>query len=314
MFKRLFVWILAMALAVVGGVIGIGWVQDHSFADEHKPPGKLLRAGPFNVHAIEAVGSGRTVVFVHGNPGTAEDFAEIQKRLTPKIRTIALDRPGYGWTDRPRDEMAPRAQARMLHDSLKESGVVNPVLVGFSFGGPVITEWGLEYPDEVGALVYLCAVADPVEGHPMHGAQAKLVEPFLGKAIAYGVGPYAARDAVEAGYLEAFSPKLPDKEVVARGKIQFSRPITLLASAWDWKMLESELPKIAGHYGELRIPVEALSANQDKIVGPSHIKYLAEHIKGIHVAHVDEAGHQVMTTHPNDVILAILRALDRSKR
>jgi pimeloyl-ACP methyl ester carboxylesterase len=311
--KRVLIWILSMVAAIVAGIIGIGWVQDRAFAEEHKPPGKLLRAGQFKVHAIESPSPGRTVVFIHGNPGTAEDFAEIQKRLSPKIRTIALDRPGYGWTDRPREEMAPRAQARMLHDALKELGVINPVLVGFSFGGPVITEWALEYPDEVAALVYLCAVADPVEGHPMRGPQAKLVEPILGKAIAYGVGPYMAPDAVEAGYVDAFHPKPVDRDVVARGKLQFTRPMTLLAAAWDWRMLETELPKIATHYGELDIPVEALSANQDRIVGPSHIQYLAKHVRGIHVAHLEEAGHQVMTTHPNDVILAILRALDRSK-
>jgi pimeloyl-ACP methyl ester carboxylesterase len=311
--KRALIWIFSMALAIAAAILGLGWVQDGAFVEEHKAPGKLLRAGAFTVHAIESPGPGRAVVFVHGNPGTAEDFAQIQKRLSPKIRTIAVDRPGYGWTSRPREEMPPRAQARMLHDALKELGVVNPVLVGFSFGGPVITEWALEYPDEVSALVYLCAVADPIEGHPMRGPQAKLVEPFVGKAIAYGLGPYLGPAAVEAGYVDAFFPKEVDRDVVARGKLQFSRPTTLLASAWDWRMLETELPKIAAHYGELEVPVEALFANQDRIVGPSHLAYLAKHVPGIHVVSVDQAGHQVMTTHPNDVILAVLRALDRSK-
>ena len=307
------IWIVSMALAILAGILGVGWVQDRAFTDEHKAPGKLLRAGPYTVHAIESPGPGRAVVFVHGNPGTAEDFAEVQRRLSPKVRTIAVDRPGYGWTERPREAMAPRAQARMLHDALKELGVINPVLVGFSFGGPVITEWALEYPDEVSALVYLCAVADPVEGHPLHGPQARLVEPFVGKAIAYGVGPYLGPEAVETGYVDAFFPRPVDRDVVARGKLQFSRPTTLLAAAWDWRMLETELPKIASHYGELDVPVEALSANQDRIVGPSHIAYLQKHVPGIHVAHVDQAGHQVLTTHPDDVILAVLRAMDRSK-
>ncbi len=311
--KRALAWILGMAFAVGGGIVGVGFVQDKSFTEENRPPGKIIRLGQFNVHAIESPGQSRPVVFIHGNPGTAQDFAEVQKRLAPKIRTIALDRPGYGWTDRPREEMAPRAQARMLHDALKELNVKEPVLVGFSFGGPVITEWALEYPDEVAALVYLCAVADPVDGHKMQGAQAKLVEPLVGKALAYGVGPYLGRPAVESGYVEAFFPKPPDREVVERGKLQFVRPTTLLAAAWDWKMLETELPKIAGHYGELDLPVEAISANQDKIVGASHARALAAKVKKIHVIHLDDAGHQVLTTHPNEVVTAVLRALDRAK-
>lgn len=311
--RRTLAWLIGMALAIGGGIVGYGVVQDQSFTEEHRPPGKIIRLGQYNVHAIESPGPSRAVVFIHGNPGTAEDFAEVQKRLAPKVRTIALDRPGYGWTDRPREEMAPRAQARMLHDALKELNVKDPVLVGFSFGGPVITEWALEYPDEVGALVYLCAVADPIEGHPMHGAQAKLVEPLVGKALAYGAGPFLGKPAVESGYVEAFSPKPVNREVVERGKLQFVRPTTLLSAAWDWKMLESELPKIAKLYGELDLPVEALSANQDKIVGPSHVRALAEKVKKIHVVHLDDAGHQVMTTHPNEVVTAVLRAMDRIK-
>ncbi len=302
-----------MVAAVGGGIIGIGFVQDHAFTEEHKAPGRLLRAGPYTVHAIESPGPSRPVVFIHGNPGTAEDFAEVQRLLAPKVYTLALDRPGYGWSQRPRDDMAPRAQARMLHDALKELNVKDPVLVGFSFGGPVITEWALEYPDEVAGLIYLCAVSDPVEGHPLKGAQTNLVTPILGRAIAYGVGPIVAPDAVESGYAEAFSPKPVDKDTVLRGKVQFARPTTLLASAWDWKLLESELPKIAGRYKDLDLPVEALSANQDKIVGPSHVKYLEDHVRGLRVTHLDGAGHQVMVTQPNDVVLAVLRMLDRLK-
>ncbi len=302
-----------MVAAALGGAIGIGWMQDRRFPEEHKPPGKLLRVGSHFVHALEAHGAGATVVFIHGNPGTAEDFADVQKRLSPEIRTIALDRPGYGWTDRPQQQMAPQAQARMLHDALKELGVVKPVLVGFSFGGPVITAWVREFPDEVAALVYICAVADPIEGHQMRGAQAMLVEPLLGKALAYGVGPYLGGDAVERGYVDAFFPQPADRGVVDRGKLQFTRPRTLLSSAWDWRSLEAELPELAAHYPKIEVPVEALSSNQDRIVGPAHIKTLGDHIRGIHVVHLEQAGHQVMSTHPNDVVQAIQRAIDRVK-
>ena len=130
---------------------------------------------------------------------------------------------------------------------------------------------------------------------------------------AHGVGPFLAPAAVESGYVEAFAPLPVEQELVERGKIQFSRPTTLLASAWDWRMLETELPKLAARYGELKLPVEALSANQDQIAGPSHIKYLAEHVPGIHVAHLELAGHQVMSTHPEDVVKAVVRAIDRVK-
>lgn len=311
--KRVLAWLFALPLAVALGALSFGVLKDRAFADDHPVPGRLIRIGGFNIHAVETLGKGRAVIFIHGNPGTAMDFGPVQQRLSPKVRTIALDRPGYGWSDRPREEMTPRDQARMLHDAVKELNLSKPVLVGFSFGGPVITAWALEYPTEVGALVYVCAVADPVEGHPLKGAQSRLVEPWVGKLIAYGVGPFVAPASVEQGYVEAFSPQPVEREVVERGKLQFSRPTTLLASAWDWHVLETELPKLADRYGELKLPVEAISSNQDRIVGPSHIKYLGEHVPGIHVEHVDDAGHHLMATHPDAVVNAVLRAMNRLK-
>ncbi len=308
--KRLLASLVAVPLTLCLGLLALGYLRDKGFSEDHPPPGKLLHAGPFAVHVMDELGKGRPVVFVHGDPGTCLDFSGVQHLLSPKYRTIAVDRPGYGWTERPRSEMTPRDQARMLHDALKELALSKPVLVGFSYGGPVITAWALEYPNEVGALVYICAVADPVAGHPLQGNQATLVQPW-GRLIAYGVGPLLAPAAVESGYAEAFSPLPVEAALVERGKLQFSRPTTLLASAWDWRMLEGELPRLAARYSELKVPVEALSANQDQIAGPSHIKYLAEHVGGIHVQRLEQAGHQVMSTHPDEVVKAVVRAVDR---
>jgi serine/threonine protein kinase/pimeloyl-ACP methyl ester carboxylesterase len=310
--KRVLMWILAVPLTIVLSLLTIGFFKDRGFNEDHPPPGKLLHAGPFTVHVMDELGKGRAVIFLHGDPGTSLDFAAVQHALSPKYRTVSIDRPGYGWTDRPRNEMTPRDQARMIHDALKPLLLSRPVLVGFSYGGPVISAWQQEYPDEIGALVYICAIADPIEGHPMHGAQAQLVEPW-GRLIAYGLGPFVAPGAVESGYVDAFFPKPVDAELVERGKIHFSRPTTLLASAWDWKMLEAELPKLAEKYGGIDVPVEALSANQDRIAGPSHIKYLEEHVPGIHVKRIDQAGHQVMSTHTDEVVKAVQRAIDRVK-
>ena len=310
--KRVLAWFLGVPLALSAGLLAFGLLRDHGFSDDHPPPGRLMHAGPFTVHVMDELGKGRAVIFIHGDPGTSLDFSALQHQLSPKYRTVAVDRPGYGWTDRPRYEMTPRDQARMLHDALKELLLSRPVLVGFSFGGPVITAWALEYPDEVGALVYICAIADPIEGHPMHGSQAKLVEPY-GKLIAYGVGPFLAPAAVEAGYADAFFPRPVDRETVERGKVHFSRPTTLLSGAWDWRILETELPRLAARYGELKLPVEGLAANQDRIAGPSHIKYLQDHVVGIHVVKLDQAGHWLMSTHPDEVVKAVVRAIDRVK-
>lgn len=55
---------------------------------------RVLQGG-VNLRATEAV------VFVHGNPGSGEDWSELMRRLAPHGRVVALDMPGFGKADKP---------------------------------------------------------------------------------------------------------------------------------------------------------------------------------------------------------------------
>ncbi len=310
--KRVLVWLIALPLAAVAGLWFFAWWRDRGFLGDHPPPGKMLGTPRERVHAIDRIGAEPTVVFIHGNPGTCLDFVPVMEKLSPRVHTVALDRPGYGWSRRPEALMTPTEQARFLHAAVKELNLVKPVIVGFSFGGPVAISYALEYPGEVSSLLLIAAVASPDEGHTMSEGQAALTKPF-GSLIAWTVGPILSPDVVSDGYVDAFYPQAPDAETVERGRIQFTRPTTLLAAARDWQVLTTELPKLASRYGELDLPVEILQGNQDRIVSPKHAAYLVQHIKGAHRVDVDDCGHQMMSTHTDAVVEGVLRAISRIK-
>ena len=308
--KWLVIWLVALPAAAVGGLLFFGWWRERTFVNDHPAPGKLYGKGQDRVHGVERLGAEPAVVFIHGNPGTCLDFAPVMDALSPKVRSLAFDRPGYGWSPRPAAQMSPTEQARALHAAVKELGLVRPVLAGFSFGGPVSLAYALEFPDEVSALVLIAPVASPEAGHTMSEAQAGLLKPW-GPLVAWTIGPIVGPDAVTKGYDDAFFPRQADPAVVERGREHFTRPTTLLAAARDWGLLETELPKLAARYGELKLPVELLMANDDKIVGPPHGAYVASHIKNVHRVDVGQAGHQLMSTHTGAVVDAVLRALAR---
>jgi pimeloyl-ACP methyl ester carboxylesterase len=308
--KRVLLWLIALPVAAGLGLFAYGFWRERGFSGDFPPPGKHHGALGSRIHGIERLGGDPPIVFIHGNPGTCLDFAPVMAALSPRHRSFAFDRPGYGWSDRPEAVMGPTAQARALHDAVRKLGLVKPVLAGFSYGGPVAIAYALEYPGEVSALVLLAAMGSPDQPHRMSQAQAGLLEPW-GALTAWTLGPLLAPQAVAEGYADAFFPGRVDPEVVERGRQQFSRPPTLLASARDWQALETELPKLAARYGELELPVEILSANQDRVVGPAHAAYLQAHLSGAHRADVDQAGHQLMSTHTSEVVDAVLRAVAR---
>lgn len=315
--KRAALVVTCLVLAAIGAVSGVAWWRDRRFTADHPPPGRFYGAPGAELHGIERPGArpdGPAVILVHGNPGTCLDFAAVIDALPGDVRAVAIDRPGHGWSGRPRADLSPMDQARLIHDAVAARGIRRPALVGFSFGGPVVVAYALAYPDEVRALVLVAAVADPVEGHRMSTTQARLVDPISGPILAHVLGPTIAASAVATGFAEAFAPLPTDAAVVARGQVHFARPSTLLATARDWGALEPVLPSIAARYGDLRLPVEALGAERDRVVGPAHVSYLAAHVPGIAVTRIDGAGHQLLSTHPRAVADAVVRALGRSAR
>ncbi len=306
--KRVLAFLIALPLAAALGLFAYSWWRERGFNGDHPPPGKFHSDS--RVHAIDALGAEPAVVFIHGNPGSCLDFQPVMETLSPKLRTLAFDRPGYGWSPRPDPFMTPTEQAQFIHDAVKHLGLTRPVVVGFSFGGPVAIAYALEFPHETGALVLIAALGDPGQKHVMGEAQARLLTPS-GPLIAWGLGPILGPEAVAQGYADAFSPRPVDEAVVDRGRWLFTRPPTLLASARDWHVLEDELPRLAVRYPEVQTPVEILSANQDRIVGPAHGAYLAAHLKGSRKTDVEGAGHQLMSTHTQAVADAVLRAVAR---
>src|SRR5689334_25393875 len=79
------------------------------------------------------IGRGPTVVMIHGNAGSIEDFEfGVIQALASNYRVIAVDRPGHGKSDRPTTAKV-EYQARLLHQVLSSLRVHEPVLVGHSW-------------------------------------------------------------------------------------------------------------------------------------------------------------------------------------
>ena len=66
------------------------------------PQGRFIDLDGVRLHYLEQ-GEGPSVVLLHGNVVTAEDFAYsgILDRAAERHRVIAFDRPGMGYSDRP---------------------------------------------------------------------------------------------------------------------------------------------------------------------------------------------------------------------
>jgi pimeloyl-ACP methyl ester carboxylesterase len=88
------------------------------------------------------------VVFVHGNPGPAEDWRELLSQTGEFARAVAPDMPGYGGADKPHGfRYTIDGYAEHLGGVLDALGISRAHLVLHDFGGPWGLAWAARHPD-----------------------------------------------------------------------------------------------------------------------------------------------------------------------
>ena len=108
----------------------------------------LVESGP--QQASEAV------VFVHGNPGSHEDWLDLAARTGEFVRAVAFDMPGFGQADKPRGfDYRPEGYAVFLAAAFGELGIERVHLVLHDFGGPFGSGWAGSHPDRLARAVVM---------------------------------------------------------------------------------------------------------------------------------------------------------------
>lgn len=309
--KLLFLLVLVgLGLAALGGR---NWNEERTFATESPAPGVLVPADGFKLHAIDKGKGGPPVILIHGNPGTCLDFADtVLERLAKDRRVVAFDRPGHGWSERPAVVMNPAEQANAIHAAVKHLGLEKPVVVGFSYGGPVALAYAVEFPKEVGAVVLIASLGDPDGEHVSDPIQKVMAVPGVGQTIAWTAGPLVAPGKIDAGVTDAFKPDAVPAGVIEKEQRHWSRPGPLLASAGDWAGLDASFHVLASRYKEIQVPVEILASRNDPVCSMQHQEYLKKNLPDANLAVVAGHGHFLPYTASDEVVKAIERGVDHA--
>jgi pimeloyl-ACP methyl ester carboxylesterase len=155
-------------LAVVGkGALVASW--DRALAarlgatetPRPKPPGKLVDLGGHRLHLRCSGKGGPTVVVETGLGDFSFDWVLVQSRVARFARVCTYDRGGYAWSD-PGPKPRTFAQLNLeLRDALRKLGEGGSfVLVGHSFGGPVVRTFAATYPRDVAGMVLVDAAEE----------------------------------------------------------------------------------------------------------------------------------------------------------
>jgi pimeloyl-ACP methyl ester carboxylesterase len=297
------------AAAAVAGMALWNTYRARKVKREHPPRGRFVPVEGAQLHYLEK-GGGRPVVFLHGNVVTAEDFdlsGLLDLASERQCHVVAFDRPGFGYSDRPRGAMwTPARQADLFRQAFARLGIERPVVVGHSLGTLIALALALDDPDAVSGLVLLSGYYRPTlrADVPLFSL---LSIPVIGDLIRYTFAPLFGTALLPLAAKGMFAP-LPVPERFAKGFPHGMpiRPSQIRAEAQDTATMVSAVAAMQRRYRELRMPVVIMAGTMDRIVDHrKHAVRLHQEIAHSALRLVPGVGHMLHYAVPEQVVDAI---------
>ncbi|MEM7508604.1 MAG: alpha/beta hydrolase [Pseudomonadota bacterium] len=274
------------------------------------PIGEFIDIDGVKLHYWQA-GEGVPVVLIHGASGNLRDWTfDVAPRLAETYRVIAFDRPGFGFSDRPKQggEDA-RIQAMLLRRAAKSLDVEAPVIVGHSYGGAVAMSWAVADPAGTRGVVSLAGATMPFGGvSATYGAMAL---PVIGDAMAAVAEAMVDRETIIEFVERAFRPQRPPNGYLDYvGPDLSAKASVIQANAADLAALDEVLQQIKPSYPMLQMPIEAIHGTADTTVGIHiHSKPLIEIVQNGHLTELPGIGHMCHHTSPEALDVALARVV-----
>lgn len=216
----------------------------------------------------ESAGRGHPVVLVHGNSASGLTFSkQINGGLGQTHRVLALDLPGHGKSDRPRDPKSTYSLpgfAGVVTGVVEALDVPDAVLVGWSLGGHAVMEAAPLLSEAAGFVIY----GAPPLGKPPAMDRAFGVHPGMDAMFAASADPELVQSLI-SGYFTHESSTAID-ELVNMWNQTDGNARALLGQSFGAGVYTDEVQIV----GELTQPIAILQGGNDALVRPEYLESL----------------------------------------
>lgn len=278
------------------------------YARWRNPPiGRFLSVDGAKIHYIERGRSDApALVLLHGNGATLHDFlaSRIVEPASERYRVIAIDRPGFGYSSRPRMRIwGATEQAELLSKALDQLGVANPVVLGHSWG--VLPALALSQTRPLKGLVLVSGYYFPSFRIDVWLLSGPAI-PILGDIIAYTVAPLTALVMLPFLLKKIFAPCPVHPNFQKEfPKSLMLRPWQLRAAAEDTASMIPSAARLSLRYPALAPPVVILAGDADEIVEPDQAQRLRDVLPRSTLRTESGVGHMFHYAAPERVIDAV---------
>ncbi|MGV7219604.1 alpha/beta fold hydrolase [Bradyrhizobium sp. UFLA05-112] len=219
-------------------------------------------------------------------------------RLAHNYRVVCFDRPGFGYSHRPRARIwTPTTQAALFAKALSQLGVRNPVVLGHSWGTLVAIELALRSDCSVNGIVLVSGYYFPTSRMDFWLMSAPAL-PLLGDLMRYTISPMLSWAIMPKLTSLLFAPRAIPPEFKNEFPISLSlRPKQLRAAAEESAFLIPAASQLQLQYRGIRCPVRIVHGKGDRLIEADQSRRLHEALPRSLLHLVEDAGH--MATYAN---------------
>ncbi|MGH3913426.1 MAG: alpha/beta fold hydrolase [Pseudonocardiaceae bacterium] len=255
-----------------------------------------LHAGPRD--AREAV------VFVHGNPGPAQDWRRLVARTGAFARAVAPDMPGFGAADKPnRFDYTVAGYTRHLGGILDHLGIDRVHLVLHDFGGRWGLTWAAGHPDRFASVILINTGV--LRGAHWHYLARIWRTPVLGEAFLRMATLPAVKLLLRHGNPRRLPPEVTERIYRDYKNLDVQRAVLRLYRATDL----GDEERLHQRLRPLKRPALVVWGARDPYVSVRYAESQRETFPGAEVVILDDSGHWPMIDHPAAVERPVLRFL-----
>jgi len=241
-------------------------------------------------------GEGPAVLLLHGFLDSSYTWRKLIPLLQDHYRVIALDLPGFGYSDKPEEPFPFADYASVVLGVLDQLEIDRPFIVGNSMGGSVALRIAIDFPDRVRGLVPIDPGTPRDEGEPF-GPMNLLRMRFVGDFCVHAMGPWTfervwnsmlteGRRVSEIEMDEMYG--LLNTPGARRAALNQIREIR--TNPVDWEATE-----------KISAPTLLIWGRQDELVPLRYGERLNDHIPNSRLVILDDTGHLPQWEAPDEV-------------
>ncbi len=217
-----------------------------------------------------------TLLFIHGAPGSSEDFFDYLKDddLSKRANLISVDRLGYGYSDYGNAETSIEKQAESIFTIIEEHHLNNIVVVGWSFGVPIAAKIAVKHPEIKYSILVAGAVSPDDEKY-------------------FGIAKVVRWDLTK--WMFSIALKVSDKEKMAHA---------------------NELRMMEGDWKAIKTPITYYHGTKDKIVPYKNMYFMTASVNDslLKAVTVKDANHFILFKNYDLIKTELLTILDSLKK